>query len=63
MKRLNADFDDATYREFRHALLDDGLSAMEWIRRQVRAYLAGKKQRGRLRATKPPAHSRRKKEA
>jgi hypothetical protein len=40
MARLNAEVDEATRRELYHALLDDGLTFAEWMRRQIDAYLA-----------------------
>ncbi len=55
MARLNAEIDEATRRALYHALLDDGLSFSEWIRRQIDAYLA--EQRNRRRVTKQQAHS------
>jgi hypothetical protein len=40
MSRLNAEVDEETRRALYHALLDDGLSFAEWMRRQIDAYLA-----------------------
>jgi hypothetical protein len=54
MARLNAEVDETTRRELYHALLDDGLTFAEWMRRQIDAYLA--ERRSRPRAKKQPAH-------
>ena len=42
MARLNAEVDEATRRKLYHALLDEGISFAEWLRRQIDAYLAEK---------------------
>jgi hypothetical protein len=53
MARLNAEVDEETRRALYHALLDDGLTFAEWMRRQIDAYLAE-------RCTKPTPTQRRK---
>jgi len=49
--RLNAEVDEETRRKLYHALLDEGISFAEWLRRQIDAYLAekepGKRRKGR----------------
>jgi hypothetical protein len=57
MARLNAE-DKATRRALYHALLDDGLTFAEWMRRQIDAYLAER----RKRAHTPPPRTQRRKE-
>ena len=47
MVRLNAEVDEERRRSLYHALLDDGLSFTEWLRRQIDAYLAEKEPRGK----------------
>ena len=47
MARLNAEVDEATRRALYHALLDDGLTFAEWMRRQIDAYLAERRTRPR----------------
>lgn len=47
MARLNAEVDEVTRRALYHALLDDGLSFAEWMRRQIDAYLAERRNRPR----------------
>ena len=54
MARLNAEVDEATRRALYHALLDDGLSFSEWMRRQIDAYLAER----RTKPTRPHARRR-----
>ena len=49
MSRLNAEVDVATRRALYHALLDDGLSFAEWMRRQIDAYLAEHRKQSRKR--------------
>jgi hypothetical protein len=50
--RLNAEVDEDRRRRLYHALLDDGLSFAEWLRRQIGAYLAEKEPKGRRRKGK-----------
>jgi hypothetical protein len=45
--RLNAEVDEERRRCLYHALLDDGLSFTEWLRRQIDAYLAEKRPKGK----------------
>jgi hypothetical protein len=47
MPRLNAEVDEATRRALYHALLDDGLTFAEWMRRQIDAYLGERRNRPR----------------
>ena len=47
MARLNAEVDEATRRKLYHALLDEGISFAEWLRRQIDAYLAEKEPKRR----------------
>lgn len=47
MARLNAEVDEATRRQLYHALLDDGFTLVEWMRRQIDAYLAEHRKRPR----------------
>lgn len=42
MVRLNAELDAERRLRLYHALLDDGLSFTEWLRRQIDAYIAEK---------------------
>jgi hypothetical protein len=44
--------DEETRRKLYHALLDDGISFTEWLRRQIDAYLAEKEPRGKRRKEK-----------
>lgn len=46
MVRLNAELDAERRLRLYHALLDDGLSFTEWLRRQIDAYLAEKEPKG-----------------
>ena len=50
--RLNAEVDEDRRRRLYHALLDDGLSFAEWLRRQIGAYLAEEEPKGRRRKGK-----------
>jgi hypothetical protein len=50
--RLNAEVDEATRRKLYHALLDEGISFAEWLRRQIDAYLAEKEPKGKRRKGK-----------
>ena len=43
MVRLNAEVDEEQRRRLYHALLDDGISFTEWLRRQIDQYLSEKK--------------------
>lgn len=61
MTRLNAEVAEETRRKLYHALLDDGLTFAEWLRRQIDAYLA--ERRNRPQDAKRPAPSRRGKKA
>ena len=47
MVRLNAEVDEERRRRLYHALLDDGLSFAEWLRRQIDQYLAEKEPKGK----------------
>jgi hypothetical protein len=58
--RLNAEVDEETRRKLYHALLDDGLSFAEWLRRQIDTCLA--ERRNRPRESKHPRRSSRAKE-
>jgi hypothetical protein len=62
MARLNAEVDKATRRALYHALLDDGLSFAEWMRRQIDAYLSERRKRDPKRAHTPPPRTQRRKE-
>jgi len=53
MPRLNAEVDEETRRALYHALLDDGLTFAEWMRRQIDAYLAGRTNPTPTRRRKP----------
>lgn len=52
MARLNAEVDEETRRKLYHALLDDGISFAEWLRRQIDAYLEKKQPKGKRRKEK-----------
>ena len=52
MVRLNAEVDEDRRRRLYHALLDDGLSFAEWLRRQIDQYLAEKEPKGKRRKGK-----------
>ena len=52
MARLNAEVDEDTRRKLYHALLDEGISFAEWLRRQIDAYLAKKGPKGKQRKGK-----------
>ncbi len=41
MIRLNADVDEELVKRLRHALVDEGITFAEWLRRQIDTYLAG----------------------
>ena len=45
--RLNADVDGEQVKRLRHALVDEGITFSEWLRRQIDAYLAEKEPKGR----------------
>jgi len=45
--RLNAEVDKERRLRLYHALLDDGISFTEWLRRQIDAYLAEKEPKGK----------------
>jgi len=45
--RLNAEVDKERRLRLYHALLDDGLSFTEWLRRQIDAYIAEKEPKGK----------------
>lgn len=45
MPRLNAEVDEETRRKLYHALLDEGITFTEWLKRQIDAYLAEKEPR------------------
>ena len=47
MVRLNAEVDKERRLRLYHALLDDGISFTEWLRRQIDAYLAEKEPKGK----------------
>lgn len=40
--RLNANVDQEQAKRLKHALVDEGLSFSEWLRRQIEAYLSEK---------------------
>lgn len=40
--RLNADVEDELAKRLRHALVDEGITFAQWLRRQIGVYLAGK---------------------
>jgi hypothetical protein len=50
--RLNAEVDEERRRRLYHALLDDGLSFAEWLRRQIDSYLAEKEPKGKKKPRK-----------
>jgi len=50
--RLNAEVDEETRRKLYHALLDEGISFAEWLRRQIDAYLEKKEPKGKQRKGK-----------
>jgi hypothetical protein len=50
--RLNAEVDEETRRKLYHALLDEGISFAEWLRRQIDAYLAEREPKGKQRKGK-----------
>ena len=52
MVRLNAEVDEDRRRRLYHALLDNGLSFTEWLRRQIDSYLAEKEPKGKKKARK-----------
>ena len=52
MARLNAEVDEETRRKLYHALLDEGISFSEWLRRQIDAYLKEKETKGKRRKGK-----------
>ncbi len=39
MIRLNADVDEELAKRLRHALVDEGITFAEWLRRQIGSYL------------------------
>jgi hypothetical protein len=45
--RLNANVDEEQAKRLKHALLDEGLSFSEWLRRQIDSYLAEKEPKPR----------------
>jgi hypothetical protein len=45
--RLNANIDKEQARRLKHALVDEGLSFSEWLRRQIDAYLEEKEPKGK----------------
>ena len=47
--RINAVIDEERKLRLFHALLDDGISFTEWLRRQIDAYLAKKETKARRR--------------
>lgn len=49
MVRFNADVDDELARCLRHALVDDGITFAEWLRRQINAYLTAYQPNGKRR--------------
>ena len=49
MARLNADVPDELRKRLLHALVDEDISFAEWLRRQIEAYLAEKKPKGKRR--------------
>jgi len=52
MARLNADVPDELRKRLLHALVDEGISFAEWLRRQVDQYLAEKEPKGKRRKGK-----------
>jgi len=52
LARLNAEVDEETRRKLYHALLDEGISFAEWLRRQIDAYLTEKEPKGKRRKEK-----------
>ena len=40
--RLNANVDEEQAKRLKHALVDEGLSFSEWLRRQIDAYIKEK---------------------
>jgi len=52
MARLNADVPDELRKRLLHALVDEDISFAEWLRRQIEAYLAEKKPKGKRRKGK-----------
>ena len=52
MARLNADVPDELRKRLLHALVDEDISFAEWLRRQIEAYLAEKKPKGKHRKGK-----------
>jgi hypothetical protein len=47
MARLNADVPDELRKRLLHALVDEDISFAEWLRRQIEAYLAEMKTKGK----------------
>lgn len=50
--RINAVIDEERKLRLFHALLDDGISFTEWLRRQIDAYLAEKEPKGKKKQRK-----------
>lgn len=50
--RINAVIDEERKLRLFHALLDDGISFTEWLRRQIDSYLAEKELKGKRRKGK-----------
>ena len=50
--RINAVIDEERKLRLFHALLDDGVSFTEWLRRQIDSYLAEKEPKGKRRKGK-----------
>ena len=45
--RLNANVEEEQAKRLKHALVDEGISFSDWLRRQIDAYLAEKAPKGR----------------
>jgi len=50
--RLNANVDREQAKQLKHALIDEGLSFSEWLRRQIDAYLVKKEPKPKRRKKK-----------
>lgn len=50
--RLNANVDVTQAKRLKHALIDEGLSFSEWLRRQIDAYLKEKESKPKRRKRK-----------
>ena len=45
--RLNANVEEEQAKRLKHALVDEGLSFSEWLRKQIDQYLAEKEPKGK----------------